>query len=243
MRDRLRYLLHDLRWRCWKIGHPHGSYGQFYADFIASRIAGGERHPTLSAIPKDPEHYFHTAQARIDFLRDYGLEPSTRFVDYGCGGLRMGRLLIPQLNAGCYWGLDVADAFFRAAFDSLDSTLVAEKRPRVAVISPDVLQEVRAFAPQIIYAGGVLLHVPPFEVPGFLDMLARIMTADSIAVVNYQENRQHGRRLGLMRWAYDSTSLMNHAETLGLSANVLDDPVPAKVDPGCRSVAMVLRKH
>lgn len=42
-----------------------------------------------------------------DFLVRMGLRPDMRFLDVGCGALRAGRLLVPYLDPGHYYGIDV----------------------------------------------------------------------------------------------------------------------------------------
>lgn len=241
MKQRLNHLTHDLRWLLWKLRNPGRPYGAFYADYIARRIARGERHPSLSQAPMDPALYVEGARKRVDFLREHGLNSSTRFVDYGCGGLRVGKLLIPALDAGCYWGVDIADDFFREGYASLPAALVAEKSPRVGVISPQEHDALRAFDPDMIYVGGVLYHVPPWEVKRFFRELAAIITPRSRCLVTVRLG-PHGSRLGFMRWAYSLQRIRALLLQLALDVTAMDDPVVPVHEAGTRNVVLLIRR-
>lgn len=66
------------------------------------------------------------------FLRDIGLRPEHRVLDFGCGAGRLGVWLIGYLAPGHYFGID-ADARSLLAFASYEIPLhdLADKRPRL----------------------------------------------------------------------------------------------------------------
>ena len=51
-----------------------------------------------------------------DFLVAQGLTPDMRFLDVGCGALRAGRLLVPYLDPGNYYGIDVSAEIVEAGY-------------------------------------------------------------------------------------------------------------------------------
>ncbi len=54
-----------------------------------------------------PEHQYDLMGAsQFRLLCALGLRSSSRVLDLGCGSLRAGRLLIPWLDSGCYYGID-----------------------------------------------------------------------------------------------------------------------------------------
>lgn len=60
-------------------------------------------------------------RVQLDFLKAQGLTPSMRFLDVGCGSLRAGRLLVPYLDPGHYYGVDIAAEIIEAGYeDELD---------------------------------------------------------------------------------------------------------------------------
>ena len=57
------------------------------------------------------------ATLQLDFLVSQGLTPSMRFLDVGCGSLRAGRLLVPYLDPGHYYGIDIGAEMIEAGYE------------------------------------------------------------------------------------------------------------------------------
>lgn len=53
-----------------------------------------------------PELWHHIGKMQYHYLVSNGLEPHHKFLDVGCGSLRLGQWLIPMLNEGNYYGID-----------------------------------------------------------------------------------------------------------------------------------------
>lgn len=53
-----------------------------------------------------PADYDLVSAMAFGLLTSCGLRQHHRLLDVGCGSLRLGRLLIPYLNPGCYYGLE-----------------------------------------------------------------------------------------------------------------------------------------
>lgn len=62
----------------------------------------------------DPETWYGIGLLQYHFLIAQGLRPEHRFLDVGCGALRLGQLLIPYLNEGRYFGLEPAEDLVKA---------------------------------------------------------------------------------------------------------------------------------
>ena len=55
----------------------------------------------------DPAHYDAMTEWQFDYVTNLPeVNPHTRFLDLGCGSLRLGKKLIPWLEPNCYIGLD-----------------------------------------------------------------------------------------------------------------------------------------
>ena len=54
---------------------------------------------------------------QLDFLINQGLTPSMKFLDVGCGSLRAGRLLVPYLDPGHYFGIDIGSDMIEAGYE------------------------------------------------------------------------------------------------------------------------------
>ncbi len=54
---------------------------------------------------------------QFDFLKNHGLKPEYRFLDVGCGSLRAGVRLVPYLEPGNYWGIDINQSLLDAGWE------------------------------------------------------------------------------------------------------------------------------
>lgn len=98
-------------------------------DLEAKSLPAGAAHYTAYVGP--PTQYDLMGATQFQLLVTLGLRDFHRVLDFGCGSLRAGRLLIPYLAPGHYHGLEpnvwlVEDAIER----QLGADLVALKRPR-----------------------------------------------------------------------------------------------------------------
>ena len=88
--------------------------------------------PQYRAYVGPPEDYDLIAAMAFNLLTTLGLRQHHSLLDVGCGSLRIGRLLIPYLNRGKYFGVEpnewLVDEGIRR---ELGETLVQIKRPDI----------------------------------------------------------------------------------------------------------------
>ena len=53
-----------------------------------------------------PKLWDELGASQFRLLTALGLRENHRLLDVGCGALRAGRLLMPYLNKGCYYGIE-----------------------------------------------------------------------------------------------------------------------------------------
>src|SRR5436305_7852432 len=92
-----------------------------------------------------PEDYDLIAAMAFNLLTTLGLRQHHSLLDIGCGSLRIGRLLIPYLNRGKYFGVEpnkwLVDEGIRR---ELGETLVEIKRPTFFFSdSPDTVSQAK----------------------------------------------------------------------------------------------------
>lgn len=77
-----------------------------------------------------PEDYDLIAAMTFNLLTTLGLRQHHSLLDVGCGSLRIGRLLIPYLNRGKYFGIEPNEWLVREGIQrELGESLLQIKRP------------------------------------------------------------------------------------------------------------------
>lgn len=72
---------------------------------------------------------------QLEFLRSRGLRPSHRLLDLGCGSLRAGAHLIPYLEPGNYWGVDISPELLEAGWGELAALGLQHRQPRAQLVA------------------------------------------------------------------------------------------------------------
>lgn len=157
----------------YKREHPDATFAEYYVAEATRSLATGKPHPTLGDNLRRGT-FRESGRGVFKFLCREGLKPSEVCVDYGCGSLRIGQHLMRYLDPGNYWGLDVTDRFLKLGIPLVGQETIEYARPHLHVIDPEVLQRLASRPPDVVFALGVLLHVPPGELAGFLGNLATI---------------------------------------------------------------------
>lgn len=207
-----------VRYRVWRLRHPDRSYGDYYAERVGRRLDRGDGHATLGL--QERQRALHPT--RVDgggnldlwqrgagtfrFLKTYGIEPLHNVVDYGCGSLRIGMHFIDQLAPGRYWGVDVTRRFFDDGRRLLDPEMLAQKAPRLDLISAESLAEIRAWRPDVVVSVSVLMHVPPAEIEDFLRKITDLLAPGTRAVVLFDRTEQNAKT-ATMSWTYSEAFL------------------------------------
>lgn len=98
---------------------------------------------------------------QFEFLKDQGLQPSSRLLDLGCGSFRGGQFFIDYLDAGNYVGMDVSKEIITEGKERLDDELLEAKRPTFLVNDDLQLDEISDRPPfDFMLAQSVLTHLP-----------------------------------------------------------------------------------
>ena len=166
----------DPRYLAWLEQNPGCTYAQFQTSRELISLARGKDHATLGKkLRKYPDNWWEAGVGGFTRLLKMGrLVPQNRIVDYGCGSLRIGGHVIRYLDQGHYFGLDVTDGFYIMGKDLIGDDLMAEKRPRFAVINEESLAAATAFEADVVYSTAVSYHVHPSETPLYYGNLQRL---------------------------------------------------------------------
>jgi SAM-dependent methyltransferase len=117
--------------------------------------------PHYRAYVGPPAEYDLIAAMSFNLLTTLGLRQYHRCLDIGCGSLRIGRLLIPYLNQGCYTGIEPNEWLVREGIErEIGKDLLRIKKPRFLFASgPEALPEDQTY--NFALAQSIFSHCTP----------------------------------------------------------------------------------
>jgi len=136
-------------------------------------------------------------------LAGLGLRGHHKLLDIGCGSMRIGRLLIPYLDKGCYYGVEPEKKMLEAGVKhELGMEL---KRARGAHFNSSA----RAFATvhsklklDFALANSIFTHAGPDIIAEWLQVCSHHLKANALLVASFRQGR---RDLGTKPWSYPGT--------------------------------------
>jgi SAM-dependent methyltransferase len=147
-----------------------------------------------------PEDYDLIAAMTFNLLTTLGLRQHHSLVDIGCGSLRIGRLLIPFLNQGKYFGVEpnkwLVDEGIKR---ELGQSLVEIKRPTFFFTdSPaNIAKAETAF--NFAVAQSIFSHCGLDLIKGWLSAISRSLTDDGALVATFLIGEEDSAQTG---WIY-----------------------------------------
>src|ERR1700692_1582396 len=106
----------------------HGKQALTESESLGLELKPGDAHYRAYVGP--PEDYDLIAAMTFNLLTTLGLRQHHLLLDVGCGSLRVGRLLIPYLNRGKYFGIEPNEWLVEEGIrQELGETVVQTKRP------------------------------------------------------------------------------------------------------------------
>ena len=119
----------------------------------------------------------------LGFLKGLGLKPEHRLLDFACGSLRVGRWLIPYLDADRYFGIDKNIWLVEMArLEEIPEQIWDEKRPR---FSDEAGFNAAVFEPEMfdfVLAHAVLLHSSHRQIRALMQSLPKVLKRGAILV-------------------------------------------------------------
>lgn len=128
-------------------------------DAAAKALKPGDAHYTAYIGP--PDQYDFMGGTQFALLFALGLRGHHKVLDFGCGSLRAGRLLIPYLDPGCYFGIEPNAWLIEDALDrQTGRDIVTIKRP---VFSDSAAFDATVFGQRFnfILAQSIFSHAGP----------------------------------------------------------------------------------
>lgn len=156
----------------------------------ALALAGGSRHYRAYVGP--PGQYDFMGATQFNLLTTLGLREHHSVLDFGCGSLRAGRLLIPYLLPGRYYGLDpnrwlIEDGINR----QLGAELIELKRPAF-LYNSDFSAAQFGVQFDFILAQSIFSHAGPEIVSTALSSFKRCLKTNGLALATFVQPAQIG---------------------------------------------------
>jgi SAM-dependent methyltransferase len=184
--------------------------------------------PHYRAFVGPPEDYDLIAGIQFSLLLAAGLRERHRLLDLGCGSLRCGRLAIPYLGLGCYYGIEPNEWLVHEGLRrEVGRDLVARRKPRFAYVD-DFSAESFGVEFDFVMAQSIFSHTHRDLFVEGLRRVGAALAPEGILLGTYVE----GQQLSGTGWLYPACTTFERddvtaiAAVAGLVARPLDWPHP-----------------
>jgi hypothetical protein len=156
--------------------------------------------PQYRAYVGPPEDYDLIAAMAFNLLTTLGLRQHHSLLDVGCGSLRIGRLLIPYLNRGKYFGVEpnewLVDEGIRR---ELGEALVQIKRPTFFFSDSPATIEQAKVAFDFALAQSIFSHCGLDLIKGWLAAISHSLARNGALVATFLIGEEDSAKTG---WVY-----------------------------------------
>ncbi len=156
--------------------------------------------PHYRAYVGPPEDYDLIAAMTFNLLTTLGLRQHHSLLDVGCGSLRIGRLLIPYLNRGKYFGVEPNNWLVEAGIEhELGKDVVPIKRPTFFFsASPETVVQAKVSF-DFALAQSIFSHCGLDLIRGWLSAVSRSLTQSGALVATFLPDQEDSKLTG---WVY-----------------------------------------
>ena len=174
----------------------------------------------------------------FDFILKEGLKPEHYLIDLGCGPLSVGLALIPYLEKGHYFGVDIRESAIAEAYRQVAKAGLAKMNPSLIVSSTFGAEELGDLAVDYVLASAVIYHLLDEQADKCFIEVAKRLKDDGVFCCNVNtvvpESRWYefpfvcrsidfykalGERYGLVMKAVKKLSELGYPESLPAKSN------------------------
>ncbi len=171
-------------------------FGRSWNDFYRWMLNLQERNTTLDMIftrpggTKEGErrrglYAWGRGEYYLEFMRNHGLKPEHRVLDFGCGYGRAAIPLLKFLNAGNYIGSELCDKRIELAEEWVTREGLDNKEPQFVISTDNSMPYLQDKSIDVFWTYSVFTHVPEKEVHQILEALKRILRPKGVIYFNY----------------------------------------------------------
>lgn len=150
------------------------AFGKTWIEYYQDRLDGELRRLGDRVTAAD---HFEGGKRHLDFLKEQGLRPEHRVLDYGCGFMRLGVHLAKYLRPGNYVGLDISAARLERGRAHAAEFGVATGSFTLHHVSDCKLSELTGQKFDVVWAKSVLTHMPKADIEELLIHLKPVLAS------------------------------------------------------------------
>jgi len=165
------------------------------------------------------------AAMQFNLLTYLGLRAHHYLLDIGCGSLRAGRLFIPYLNVGHYFGTEPEQWLLRQGIDKeVGQSLIEIKQPRFSSNSEFLLTEFEQDF-DFILAQSIFSHASQAQIRTCLMQAKKVMKPGALFAASFfQDLRNYAGNQWTVKATYTLDRMKELVGEAGLSCDALDWP-------------------
>jgi precorrin-6B methylase 2 len=202
----------------------HGKQALTESESLGLGLKPGDPHYRAYVGP--PQDYDLIAAMTFNLLTTLGLRQNHSLLDIGCGSLRVGRVLIPYLNRGKYFGIEPDEWLVKEGIKrEIGDAVLQIKRPQFFFSdSPEVLKEAKVSV-DFALAQSIFSHSGIDIISGWLSAVSECLRSCGALVATFLPSEKDSPRSG---WVYPECisfrpdTLKRMATLAGLRFEVLD---------------------
>lgn len=194
------------------MNNEHGTRNLTRAE--ATTLRPGDNH--YAAYVGPPGQYDFMGATQFRLLTTLGLRAGHRVLDFGCGSLRTGRLLIPYLDPGCYFGIEPNEWLLRDAIGAeVGEDLVRIKRPSFDA-NADFQVDVFGVAFDFVVAQSVFSHASSGLVERGLSGFRGVLADGGLVACTFVDAPSSELSSHADGWTYPGCVRYTHDEVMAL---------------------------
>lgn len=191
--------------------------GRSWLDFYMSRLN------SMVVVDRPiSQRYLDYGKQQVQYLKDHGLKPHHRFLDYGCGVLRLAYSLLPYLPKGHYVGVDIASERLEKGRALLTSRGIPEDAYRVFAVRDCKLRELQGEKFDYVWAKSVFTHMPIEDIEEMLISLKPLLNDGAQFFWTFAQAPQYVRKR-MKDFYYPESTLRAVCEKAGYRMEIMKD--------------------
>jgi ubiquinone/menaquinone biosynthesis C-methylase UbiE len=170
-----------------------------------------------------PEHWLNFGEMQFKYLVDHGLSPEHRFLEVGCGNLRLGWRVIQYLQPGHYTGIDISEKILASARNKVVDYGLQAKRPGLFFVADANYRFLEADTFDFAYAHAVFTQMPMEVVSAVLSGVWRVLKPGGIFEFTFNATEGPARHYLGEDYFHPRSAILDAVAAQGMVAELMTD--------------------